>query len=72
MLGTIVTPGNVHDNHMLQLLVEKIIEKVKKPLGVAADAAFKTPAITNLSFLTHVQKQKMGSDIEQSKYSSYT
>jgi hypothetical protein len=48
VLGTIVTPGNVHDSHMLQPLVEKIIEKVKKPLGVAADAAYKTPAITNL------------------------
>jgi IS5 family transposase len=47
VLGTIVTPGNVHDSHMLQPLVEKIIEKVKKPLAVAADAAYKTPAITN-------------------------
>ncbi|MFC0475561.1 IS1182 family transposase [Robertmurraya beringensis] len=47
VLGTIVTPGNVHDSHLLQPLVEKIIEKVKKPLAVAADAAYKTPAITN-------------------------
>ena len=47
VLGTIVTPGNVHDSHMLQPLVEKVMEKVKKPQAVAADAAYKTPAITN-------------------------
>ena len=47
VLGTIVTPGNIHDSHILQPLVEKVIEKVKKPLAVAADAAYKTPAITN-------------------------
>lgn len=47
VLGTIVTPGNVHDSYILQPLVEKIVEKVKKPLAVAADAAYKTPAITN-------------------------
>lgn len=47
VLGTIVTPGNIHDSHLLQPLIEKIIEKVKKPLAVAADAAYKTPAITN-------------------------
>ncbi len=47
ILSTIVTPGNVHDSHMLQPLVEKVIQKVQKPLAVAADAAYKTPAITN-------------------------
>lgn len=47
VLGSIVTPGNVHDSHMLQPLVEKIIDKVQKPLAVAADAAYKTPAICN-------------------------
>lgn len=47
VLGTIVTPGNMHDSYVLQPLVEKIIEKVKKPLAIAADAAYKTPAITN-------------------------
>jgi len=47
VLGAIVTPGNIHDSHILQPLVEKVIEKVKKPLAVAADAAYKTPAITN-------------------------
>lgn len=47
VLGSIVTPGNIHDSHMLQPLVEKIMDKVKKPLAVAADAAYKTPAICN-------------------------
>ena len=50
VLGTIVTPGNIHDSHMLQPLVEKVMEKVKKPLAVAADAAYKTPAITKFLF----------------------
>ena len=47
VLGSIVTPGNVHDSHLLQPLVEKVIAHVGKPVAVAADAAYKTPAITN-------------------------
>ncbi|MGN7409923.1 transposase, partial [Sporosarcina sp. SAFN-010] len=47
VLATIVTPGNVHDSNMLQPLVQKIIDKVKRPLAVAADAAYKTLAIAN-------------------------
>ncbi|MFD1778125.1 IS1182 family transposase [Fredinandcohnia salidurans] len=47
VLGSIVTPGNVHDSHMLQPLVESIMDKVIKPFAVAADAAYKTPAICN-------------------------
>jgi len=31
---SIVTPRNIHDSHMLQPLVEKVIEKVKLPLAV--------------------------------------
>lgn len=54
VLGTIVTPGNIHDSHLLQPLVEKVIEKVKKPLAVAADAAYKTPAITNYLLENHM------------------
>jgi transposase len=54
VLGTIVTPGNVHDSHILQPLVERIMEKVKKPIAVAADAAYKTPAITNFLFENEV------------------
>lgn len=45
VLGTIVTPGNVHDSTMLEPLLEKVIEKTGKPLAVAADAGYKTPAI---------------------------
>lgn len=55
ILGSIVTPGNVHDSHMLQPLVEKVMEKVKKPLAVAADAAYKTPAITKFLFDHDIQ-----------------
>jgi transposase len=47
VLGSIVTPGNVHDSHLLQPLVEKVIAHVGKPVAVVADAAYKTPAITN-------------------------
>jgi len=46
VLGTIVTPGNTHDSVILEPLVEHVIEKVGKPEAVAADAAYKTPAIT--------------------------
>ncbi|SFM37871.1 Transposase DDE domain-containing protein [Psychrobacillus psychrodurans] len=35
---------------MLQPLVEKVMKKGKKPLAVAADAAYKTPAITKFLF----------------------
>ncbi|WP_042458483.1 IS1182 family transposase, partial [Neobacillus dielmonensis] len=45
VLGTIVTPGNVHDSTMLEPLVEKVIENTEKPNAVAADAGYKTPAI---------------------------
>ncbi|MCK1981964.1 MULTISPECIES: IS1182 family transposase [Peribacillus] len=50
VLGTIVTPGNTHDSHILEPLVEQVIEKVGKPEAVAADAAYKTPAITSYLF----------------------
>ena len=39
VLGTIVTPGNVHDSHLLQPFVEKVIAHIGKPVAVAADAA---------------------------------
>jgi hypothetical protein len=42
----IVTTGNIHDSQILEPLVEQVIEKVGKPEAVAADAAYKTPAIT--------------------------
>jgi len=46
VLGTIVTPGNTHDSLILEPMVKQVIEKVGKPKAVAADAAYKTPAIT--------------------------
>ncbi|WP_163103548.1 IS1182 family transposase [Peribacillus alkalitolerans] len=45
ILGTIVTPGNVHDSTMLEPLLEKVMENSGKPKAVAADAGYKTPAI---------------------------
>lgn len=41
-----MTPGNTHDSVILEPLVEQVIEKIGKPKAVAADAAYKTPAIT--------------------------
>lgn len=35
---------------ILQPLVEQVIERVRKPKAVAADAAYKTPAITRYLF----------------------
>ncbi|MDM5294497.1 IS1182 family transposase [Peribacillus simplex] len=50
VLGTIVTPGNIHDSQILEPLVEQVIEKIGKPEAVAADAAYKTLAITSYLF----------------------
>jgi len=41
----IVPPGNVHDNNMLEPLIRKIFDQVGLPVVVAADTAYKTPAI---------------------------
>lgn len=45
VLGSIVTPGNIHDSAMFELLLEQVIEHSGKPTVVAADAGYKTPAI---------------------------
>ena len=50
VLGTIVTPRNTHDSHMLEPLVEQAIEKVGELEAVAANVAYKTPAITSYLF----------------------
>ena len=47
VLANLVTPGNVHDSIPFQTIIDKVIEKVKRPVVVAADAAYKTPAIAN-------------------------
>ena len=54
VLGTNVTPGNTHDSLILQPLVEQVMEKVGKPDAVAADAAYKTSAITKYLFENEV------------------
>ena len=41
VLGAIVTPGNVHDSHVLRPLVERVIQNVQKPIAVAADRPIK-------------------------------
>lgn len=43
VLGTEVTPGNVHDSVMLKSLVEQLSQTFGKPTHVAADAGYKTP-----------------------------
>jgi transposase len=45
VLGAIVTPGNVHDSHLLEPMVQQVINQFGKPSAVAADAAYKTPFI---------------------------
>lgn len=47
VLANLVTPGNVHDSIPFQTIIDRVIEKVKRPVVVAADAAYKTPAIAN-------------------------
>lgn len=50
VLGTIVTPGNIHDSLIFEPLLEKVIDKHGKPEAVAADAGYKTPAIAQYIF----------------------
>ncbi len=45
IIGARVTPGNIHDSHLLEPLVRGVIRTFGKPLAVAADAGYKTPAI---------------------------
>jgi transposase len=55
VLGTIVTPGNVHDSTMFEPLLEKVIENSGKPYAVAADAGYKTPAIAQYLFENEIR-----------------
>lgn len=43
ILGTKVTPGNVHDSRMFEELLEQIRTNVGQPNAVAVDAGYKTP-----------------------------
>lgn len=45
VIGACVTPGNIHDSHLLEPLVGEVIRSFGKPLAIAADAGYKTPAI---------------------------
>ncbi|WP_191560928.1 IS1182 family transposase [Metabacillus idriensis] len=47
VLGTIVTPGNVHDSAVFEPLLDQVTELHKKPAAVAADAAYKNPALAH-------------------------
>ena len=55
VLGTAVTPGNVHDSHMLEPMVQQVIERIGKPLAVAADAAYKTPFIARFLITNRIK-----------------
>ena len=55
VLGTIVTPGNVHDSVMLEPLMEKVMKNSGKPTAVAADAGYKTPAIAQYLLENEIQ-----------------
>ncbi|MED1457852.1 transposase, partial [Bacillus smithii] len=41
---------NIHDSSVLEPLLEKVIEKHGKPVVVAADAGYKTPAVAQYIF----------------------
>ncbi|EAE3093142.1 IS1182 family transposase, partial [Listeria monocytogenes] len=45
ILGSIVTPGNIHDSQQLIPLIEKLKNTLSTPLVVVADAGYKTPII---------------------------
>jgi len=55
VLGAVVTPGNVHDSTMFEPLLEKVIETSGKPVTVAADAGYKTPAIAQYLITNEIQ-----------------
>ncbi|HHQ1111204.1 TPA: IS1182 family transposase, partial [Listeria innocua] len=45
ILGSIVTPGNIHDSQQLIPLIEKLKNTLSTPSVVVADAGYKTPII---------------------------
>lgn len=48
VLGAIVTPGNVHDSVAFPDLLDKVSDRLIQPFAVAADSAYKNPAIAKL------------------------
>ena len=55
ILGTKVTPGNVHDSRMFEELLEQIRTNVGQPNAVAVDAGYKTPYIAKLLLENHIR-----------------
>ncbi|MBC2361172.1 transposase, partial [Listeria welshimeri] len=45
ILGSIITPGNIHDSQQLIPLIEKLKNTLATPTVVVADAGYKTPII---------------------------
>lgn len=48
VLGTKVTPGNVHDSQMFEELLDQVRTSFGQPDAVAVDAGYKTPYIAKL------------------------
>lgn len=48
VLGTIVTPGNVHDSRVFEELLDQVRANFGQPDAVAVDAGYKTPYIAKL------------------------
>lgn len=48
VLGTKVTPGNVHDSRVFEELLDQVRHHFGKPDAVAADAGYKTPYIAKI------------------------
>ncbi len=48
VLGTIVTPGNVHDSRVFEELLDQVRTNFGQPNAVAVDAGYKTPYIAKL------------------------
>lgn len=55
VLGTIVTPGNIHDSTIFEPLLKKVMKNAGKPNAVAADAGYKTPAIAQYLIENKIQ-----------------
>jgi hypothetical protein len=48
ILHTVVKGSNVHDSQILHDLFYRVKEKIGKPLALALDAGYKTPAMAKL------------------------
>ena len=47
IVGAMVTPGNVHDSAVFESLLSQVMKFHTKPYAVAADAAYKNPALAH-------------------------